>query len=79
MTFIRENGGVLAVLAAVAVASGIWIEWRISTHLSNLNLPSDDRLVALKDEIGVVREQHNDDRDRMDNKIERVVDILLEE
>lgn len=86
MNWFRENGGLIGLISVASIAVGVFAELRIRQHLAAMDIPSDDRIAALdtemdsiKDNIGVVREQHNDDRDRMDGKIERIVTILLEE
>ena len=81
--FIRENGGPL-VIAGIALAIGAtYLEWRIDeiteVKLAAAGIVSTDRIDAIEDDVKDAKEQHKVDADRMDRKIERVVDVLLEE
>lgn len=83
MNFIRENGGPL-VIAGIALAIGAaYLEWRIDeiteTKLAAAGIVSLDRIDAIENEVEDTQEQHKLDSDRMDRKIERVVDVLLED
>jgi hypothetical protein len=81
--FIRDNGGPL-VIAGIALAIGAaYLEWRIDEitemKLDAAGIVSVDRIDAIEDEVEDTQEQHKLDSDRMDRKIERVVDVLLED
>lgn len=81
--FIKDNGGPL-VIAGIALAIGAtYLEWRIDEiteiKLSEAGIVSLDRIDAIEDEVEDTQEQHKLDSDRMDRKIERVVDVLLED
>jgi hypothetical protein len=81
--FIKDNGGPL-VIAGIALAIGAtYLEWRIDeiteVKLSEAGIVSLDRIDAIEDEVEDTQEQHKLDSDRMDRKIERVVDVLLED
>jgi len=82
MRFIRDNGGMLAVLAVVAVLLGTYAEWRIAVNVkSQLDATGQvapHQIIAIEKDIADQKETHNRDSERMDNKIERIVDILLE-
>jgi hypothetical protein len=47
--------------------------------LDAAGIVSVDRIDAIEDEVEDTQEQHKLDSDRMDRKIERVVDVLLED
>jgi hypothetical protein len=81
--FIKDNGGPL-VIAGIALAIGAaYLEWRIDEiteiKLSEAGIVSLDRIDAIEGEVEDTQEQHKLDSDRMDRKIERVVDVLLED
>ena len=83
MSWVKDNGGAIAV-AAVALAIGAaYLEWRISVAVTGeieaVGLISPATIDAMKDDIADQKETHNRDSERMDGKIERIVDILLEE
>lgn len=83
LSFIKDNGGVLAILALVAVLLGAYAEWRIAEKvderiqgkLDAIAAVSPDRMKAAEDRI--TRTEEADDK--MDDKITRIIDILLEE
>jgi hypothetical protein len=92
--FLSKNGGILAVLAVVVAVGAGYLEWRIDSAVQAKFSaeaqvsPSEfaalsDKLTALENthrrEVDSVASQHQTDADRMDSKIERIVDILLEE
>ena len=81
--FIKENGGPL-VIAGIALAIGAtYLEWRIDeiteVKLAEAGIVSVDRIDAIEGEVEDTQEQHKLDSDRMDRKIEKVVDVLLED
>lgn len=79
MNWLKENGGLIGLIGIASVAVGVFAELRIRQHLETMNIPSDTRINALEEKIEDQKETHKDDRDRMDGKIERIVDILLED
>lgn len=90
MNWIKENGGPLVVGAVVLGMIFGYIELRaprmVSAEMDTRGLVSDESFANLEDkvdavaaQIGEQKETHNRDSDRMDSKIERIVDILLEE
>lgn len=79
MNWVKENGGLIGLIGIASVAVGIFAELRIRQHLDSMNIPSDDRISAFEEKLNEQKIVHKDDRDRMDSKIERIVDILLEE
>jgi len=83
MSFLKNNGGLLVVGAAVLALVAGYMELRapvlISNELSERGLVSTDKVAAMEQDIADQKETHNRDSERMDSKIERIVDILLEE
>ena len=81
--FIRDNGGPIAI-AVIALAIGAaYLEWRIDEiteiKLAEAGIVSADRIDGIEDKVKDTREQHRRDSERMEDKIERVVDVLLED
>ena len=79
MNWIKENGGLIGLIGIASVAVGVFAELRIRQHLDSMSIPSDDRISAFEEKLNEQKVVHKEDRDRMDSKIERIVDILLEE
>jgi hypothetical protein len=81
--FISENGGPLAIAATALIIGAAYLEWRIDeiteVKLAEAGIVSVDRIDAIENEVEDTQEQHKLDSDRMDRKIERVVDVLLED
>jgi hypothetical protein len=92
--FLSRNGGILAVLAVVVAVGAGYLEWRIDEAVTDefeaagQVSPAEfeavrNDLTALEGlhrrEIDSATERHNTDASRMDDKIERIVAILLEE
>lgn len=79
MNFLKENGGLIAVLAACAVVGAAYLEWRIDVNqreqLAAAELASPADVAANTESIEDLEKAD----ERMDGKIERIVDILLEE
>lgn len=80
--FISENGGPIAI-AIIALAIGAaYLEWRIDeiteVKLADAGIVSVDRIDYIENTLEDTREQHLRDSERMDDKIERVVDVLLD-
>lgn len=84
--FISDNGGILAVLAVCFVIGAAYLEWRISENTQAAvnaagSVTPEQLAAALKDiaqnaeDIGKLE---NAD-ERFEGKIDRIVDILLEE
>lgn len=84
--FIQDNGGALAILGVAMGILAAWGEWRISTNISE-QLAAQDTLSAsdmalyttrqesIQEDIGELKQ--NDQR--IDDKLDRIVDILLED
>ncbi len=90
MSFIKENGGPLVIGAVVLTLLAGYVELRapqmIGTEMDSRGLVSTETVNNIENNISAVakdvaeqKETHNRDADRMDGKIERIVDILLED
>ena len=83
MNFIKENGGPLVVGAVMLGAFIGYAELRIpamvDAEMDGRGLVSVGDFDQVKKDLDEQKETHNRDADRMDSKIERIVDILLEE
>ena len=81
--FIKDNGGPLVIAAAALAIGAAYLEWRIDeiteVKLAAAGIVSLDRIDAIESEVEDTQEQHQIDADRIDRKIERVVDVLLED
>jgi hypothetical protein len=79
MKFISENGGVLAVLGVVALMMAGYAEWRISVAVSDKfeaeAQVEPHRMDQAEEDI---KELEAED-DKLDVKIGKIIDILLEE
>lgn len=83
MSFVKDNGGMLAVLGVAFVVLGAFADWRISVKvdeaLAAKGFATSDKITEIEEDLADQKVVHKEDRDRMDGKIERIVDILLEE
>jgi len=89
MSIIKDNGGPLVVGAAVLAIVGGYIELRlpsdeelqakVDAKFVAAGTVSTDRVTSIEKDMAETRETHAADSTRMDGKIERIVDILLEE
>lgn len=84
--FISDNGGILAVLAIIIAVGAAYLEWRIDVAASQaINDAGSVTPAQLAAAIGEI-EDNADDIDKLESaderfegKIDRIVDILLEE
>ena len=84
--FIADNGGILAVLAVCFVIGAAYLEWRIQVNATEAinsagSVTPEQLEAALKD---IARNGEDIDSlekvdERFEGKIDRIVDILLEE
>jgi hypothetical protein len=77
--FLSDNGGMLTVLGIAVVILGAYGEWRISVAVQ-AEFAAEEQVAP--HEIDAIEEDIDDLEvadTRMDSKIERIVDILLEE
>lgn len=79
MNWIKENGGLIGLIAVASVAVGVFAELRIRQHLDNMNVPTDDRIGAIEGKVDAQKEVHDRDTEEWKRRVERIVDILLEE
>ena len=79
MNFIKENGGVLAVLGVAVVLLGAYAEWRISvavdTKFVEAGSVAPHRMDQAEEDIDKLEVEDQ----RFDDKIDRIIEILLEE
>lgn len=86
MNWVKENWGVLAVVAAFCIG---YVEFRIKENVDDtvggIAFVSPDafdtKIAAVEREIEANKERidsNKENADRLDSKIERIVDILLE-
>jgi len=84
--FIKENGGPIAI-AVIALAIGTtYLEWRIDVHttkaISNAGAVTPAQLALLQKDVETIGDAVEDNKirhDRTDTKLDRIIDILLEE
>jgi hypothetical protein len=83
MSFVKDNGGMLAVLGVAIVVVGAFADWRISVKVEDAlaakGFATSDKITEIEEDLAEQKVVHKEDRDRMDGKIERIVDILLED
>lgn len=79
MTFIKDNGGVLAVLGVAMVLLGAYAEWRIAIAVDakfvEAGSVAPHRMDQAEEDINKLETQD----ERFDDKIDRIIEILLEE
>lgn len=77
--WISANGGILAVLAVVALILGAYNEWRIAVAVQakfdEAGLISEDRVKGIEGDVVDLKRAD----DKFDDKLTRIIDILLEE
>ena len=80
--FLKNNGGLLAVGGVLWVAAMGILDWRIDVAMTEkleaAGMVSPEKVQGMEKDIQETREQHVADSERMDSKIERIVDILIE-
>ena len=83
MSFIKDNGGPLVVAGVVIAVLGGYIELRLAQAIpeavehetSDIPVISHDKIEAMEGDISDLKRAD----DKMDDKITRIIDILLEE
>ncbi len=79
MKFIQDNGGLLAVGAVAMILLGAYAEWRIdravSDALASAGIVPEAKIEAMEGDIADNKEYIR----KTEDKVERIVDILLEE
>lgn len=80
MNWIKDNMGVIILVIGLFVGyAELRLPAMVSSELSSRGLVSTDKITEIEKDIADQKEVHKEDRDRMDGKIERIVQILLEE
>lgn len=83
MSFIKDNGGVLAILGIAVVILGGFADWRISVKveaaLAEKGFATTDKITEIEEDIIMQKETHNKDTEEWKRRVEKIVDILLEE
>lgn len=87
MSWIKDNGGILGVVTGAMIAAGGYSELRIRAEvpervtaavnekLKDIQAVTPDRMKAAEGDIIDLKDADN----RMDDKITRIIDILLED
>lgn len=77
--FIKENGGIITLLGIAALGIAGYIEWRISSNvestLDSQGVVTVSRMQQAEKDIADL-EKHDE---KLDDKIDKIVDILLED
>lgn len=77
--FIQDNGGMLSVLAVFAILGAGYLEWRIAVNVDAKFIAAGTvaphRVEMIENDIDDLEAEDT----KMYNKIERIVDILLED
>lgn len=80
MNAIKENIAMLLLIGALFVG---YIELRapqmVSSEMDKRGLVKAGDFEKVKEDLAEQKTVHKEDRDRIDSKVERIVDILLEE
>lgn len=83
MSFVKDNGGMLAVLGVAIVMVGAFADWRIAVKVEDAlaakGFATSDKISEIESDLAEQKQVHREDRDRIDSKVERIVDILLED
>ena len=83
MSFVKDNGGMLAVMGVAVVLVGAFADWRIAVKveeaLAEKGFATHDKITEIESDLAEQKVVHREDRDRIDSKVERIVDILLED
>jgi len=91
--FIKDNGGILVLLVFVVGIGAAYLEWRVAENteaaVNDAGGVTPDQLAEVQSQVKEVRsmaERNDEDIDkledndkRFDDKIDRIVDILLED
>jgi len=83
MSFVKDNGGAIAVAGVAVVILGAFADWRIGVKVDEMlaaqGFVTTDKVTEFQNDLAEQKVVHKEDRDRLDGKIERIVDILLED
>ena len=83
MSFLKDNGGPLVIAGTAIVICGGYFELRLAAELEDavkaetdgIPVISQDKITAMEKDIADLEKAD----DKMDDKITRIIDILLEE
>lgn len=79
MNWVKENGGIVTLVGVVAVGLGLYAEWRIAVAVDDAfqeaGSVAPHRMDQAEKDIGELKSAD----DKLDDKITRIIDILLEE
>ncbi len=79
MNFIRDNGGILAVLTVLIVVLSAYQEWRINVAVNKAFTDAGSVAPHRMDQAEEDIDDLEAEDDKLDDKITRIIDILLEE
>ena len=83
MNFIKDNGGILAVIAIVAVMVYGYMELRapklIADEVANKAYAQQKDVNDNSDDIADLEARHQADIDKVDEKLDKIIGILLEQ
>ncbi|KPK72257.1 MAG: hypothetical protein AMJ84_04525 [Acidithiobacillales bacterium SM23_46] len=84
MNWIKENGGLLAIMAFGAVILGAYAEWRIgvavSEQLASQDLGTDAKIVSMDTNIAAnkaLAERNREEIDDAERRVEQAFEILM--
>ena len=80
MSWLKENLPVIILVVGLFIGyAELRLPSMVADEMAKQGLASDSAVSDLKEDLAEQKVVHKEDRDRMDGKIERIVDILLEE
>jgi len=81
--FIKDNGGLVAVIIVALAIGAAYLEWRISANLDSklvaAGLVSPDKVQSIEDDLDDLETEHDSDIERVESKAERIAQILIED
>lgn len=79
MKWIKDNLPVIILVVGLFIGyAELRLPSMVSAEMANQGLASNSKVADLEKDLEDQKVVHKDDRDRMDDKIERIIDILLE-
>ena len=80
MNWVKENLPVVILVVGLFVGyAELRLPGMVETEMNKRGLAKSGDIAALQDKIEEQKVVHKEDRDRIDSKVERIVDILLED
>lgn len=84
MNWIKENGGLLAIMAFGALVLGAYAEWRIDVsvaqHLASMDIGTDAKIVDMDKNIAsnkALSERNKEEIDDAERRVEQAFEILM--